>query len=358
MTDETREVIGGVDTHRDTHVAAALSPVGQVLGTRSFSATAAGYRELAGWLVSFGAVGHVGVEGTGSYGKGLARSLHEAGVTVIEVNRPNRQKRRRHGKSDTADAIAAGRAVLSGEADARPKSGTGPAEGVRVLRMARDSATKARTQALNEIHALVVTAPAALHDELAELSISKLATYIEALTPEADGYTVIALQSLVARCRALSAELKALAADLHAAVAAAAPPKLLTEIGVGDYVAASIVMAMGDNPERLMRGDGCLAKLAGTSPKDASSGLQERHRLNRDGNRDLNSAIYRITIVRLRYDQATKDYLARRMSDGKTKKEAIRCIKRYITRDIWKIYRDHLTEHETMLSARADRIAA
>lgn len=344
MTDVSGSVIGGVDTHRDEHVAAALTPVGKVLGTQSFAATAVGYAELLGWLTDFGEVLAVGVEGTGSYGKGLTRSLREAGVAVIEVNRPNRQTRRRNGKSDPADAIAAGRAVLSGEADAVPKTGAGPAEGVRVLRIARDTATKARTQAINAMRALVVTAPEELHDELAGLSVAKLAARVESLPAGPDDYTTMALQSLVLRWRTLGAELKALEPQLHAAVTAAAPPPLLEQLGVGDYVAASITMALGDNPERLMRSDACLAALAGTAPKDASSGLNQRHRLNRDGNRDLNSALYRIAIVRLRYDPPTQAYVARRISEGKTKKEAIRCVKRYITREIWKIYRDHLKE--------------
>lgn len=342
MTEPTAEVVGGVDTHRDQHVAAALTPLGKVLGTQGFATTTAGYADLLAWLRTFGAVLQVGVEGTGAYGKGLTRALHTADVTVIEVTRPNRQLRRRHGKSDPADAIAAARAVLSGDAAAIPKRGDGPAEGVRQLRIVHDSATKARTQAINEIRALVVTAPAACHDELAGLSIAKLALIVDRWTPAATDYIEVALQSLVRRWRRLTAELADLKPQLHAAVVAAAPPALLDELGVGDHVAASIVMAFGDNPDRLMHDEGCLAQLAGTAPKDASSGLQKRHRLNRDGNRDLNAAIYRITIVRLRYDQDTKDYVARRMSEGKTKKEAIRCVKRYITRQIWKTYRDHL----------------
>ena len=169
MTPKAPLVTGGVDTHRDCHVAAAVDPVGGVLGTRSFPTTPSGYRQLLGWLRSFGPLDRVGVEGTGSYGAALARHLTSSGIEVLEVSRPNRQVRRRHGKTDVVDAIAAARAVLSGEANATPKSHDGPVEALRALKMLQRSANKARTQALNQLRALVLTAPDELRERLRDL---------------------------------------------------------------------------------------------------------------------------------------------------------------------------------------------
>jgi len=162
-------VTGGVDTHADLPVAAALDDLGRVLGTASFPTTAAGYRRLHDWLAGFGLLGRVGVEGTGSYGAALGRHLAAAGVEVLEVGRPNRQVRRRHGKTDTVDAIAAARAVLSGEATGSPKTADGPVEALRTLKVVQRSATKARTQALNQISQLLVTAPEDIRARLREL---------------------------------------------------------------------------------------------------------------------------------------------------------------------------------------------
>ncbi|MDP8961170.1 MAG: transposase [Actinomycetota bacterium] len=164
-------VIGGVDTHKDTHVAAALDGLGRLLGTASFPTTRNGYRRLLTWLQSHGDIAAVGVEGCGSWGAGLARHLETRGVEVIEVNRPNRQDRRRRGKSNTIDAEQAARAVLAGTATATPKSGTGPVEAIRQLRVARAGAMKARTAAANQIHSLCDTAPDSIRSQLRGLSI-------------------------------------------------------------------------------------------------------------------------------------------------------------------------------------------
>ncbi|CAB4601093.1 MAG: transposase [Actinobacteria bacterium] len=174
MTDPTTPVTGGVDTHKDTHVAAVLNAVGVVLGTAEFPTTPAGYRRLLTWMRSFGDLTVVGVEGTGAWGAGLARHLTSSGVRVIEVQRPNRQFRRRHGKSDTADAIGAARAVQSGEANGAPKTADGSVEAIRLLSVARRSAIKARTQAANQMHAVVTTAPAELRTTLAGLNTKRL----------------------------------------------------------------------------------------------------------------------------------------------------------------------------------------
>ena len=337
MSEKHTEILGGVDTHRDTHVAAAVDAVGRLLATASFAATGAGYGELAAWLSSLGELRCVGVEGTGSYGAGLARHLAAAGVCVREVNRPNRQARRRRGKSDTADAEAAARAVLAGDATAVPKAGNGPVEAIRMLTVARRSATKARTGAHNQIHNLLVTAPEALKDQLSGHRGGALIDACARLRPATTADPLLAaaktaLRSLARRHQALSAEIAALHGELRA-LCAAANPALLAAHGVGPATAAALLIAAGDNPQRL-HSDASFAALCGASPIAASSGQTVRHRLNRGGDRHANQALWRIAMVRLRSDPRTQAYAARRRSEGKTSRETIRCLKRYIAREI------------------------
>ncbi len=284
MSSQDRVVIGGVDTHKDVHVAAVIDARGQILATASFAATAKGYRQLLGWLRSFGELAMVGVEGTGAYGAGLARLLAAEGARVVEVNRPNRQARRRRGKSDTADAEAAARAVLSGEASGTPKSADGGAEALRALRVARRSAVKARTQAGNQIGDLIVTAPQELRDKLTGLGAGRRVAACTALRPGATLDPVAAtkrsLRLLARRHQMLSAEID----ELDAAIAAAcadANRALLSARGVGPDVASALLVAAGDNPER-MQTEGSFAALCGVSPVEASSGKITRHRLNRE----------------------------------------------------------------------------
>lgn len=341
MTRSSTEVTLGVDTHKDVHVAAALDARGAVLGTESFPATVDGYEQLHRWATDHGVLGVVGVEGTGSWGAGLARHLSAAGASVIEVNRTNRQHRRRHGKSDTADAIGAARAIQSGEADATPKSGVGPVEAVRALRVTMRSAIKARTQATNQMRSLLDVADPSLRAELGGLRAPQLAERAARLRPGVDvtdpnTATKTALRSLGRRYKSLTVEIDELRDLLAAAVTAAAPPALLAEHGVGTDTAAALLIAAGDNPER-MRSDAAFASLCGVSPVDASSGRQQRHRLNRGGNRDANNALWRIVLVKMATDPETRDYIERRVSDGKTKREAIRALKRHLARRYWKI---------------------
>ncbi len=345
MADQTDTITGGVDTHKDTHVAAALDHLGRVVGTQPFPTTSAGEHQLLAWLASQGTLTRVGVEGTGSWGKNLARHLSGAGVTVVEVQRPSREHTRRHGKSDPGDAIAAARAVLAEDANARPKAATAAAESIRTLRIVKISAHKARTACANQMHAVIVTAPTALRDDLCQLSISALAKRAVRWRPGADLTDPAtaarwALRTLARRYLALCDELTDVNTQLDLLVSDAAPPGLLEEHGVGTDVASVIISAIGDNPQRFSS-DAALAKTAGTAPLDASSGRQQRHRLNPGGNRELNNALWRIVMVRLRWHPETKAYMARRTAEGKTKREVIRALKRYITRRIWKIYRDH-----------------
>jgi transposase len=338
MPDQQAGVTGGVDTHAGQHVAAVVSAVGAILGTRAFTADTAGYQQLLAWMASFGPVARVGVEGTGSYGAGLARYLAAAAVPVVEVSRPNRQARRRRGKSDPADAEAAARAALNGEATAVPKAGTGPAEALRVLRITRASAMKARTQAANQIRDLIITAPAELRDQLAPLPTRARVTACARLQPPADpatpaAATAQALHTLATRHQALTTEITALTKSIRQ-LAAQASPRLLATRGVGPDVASALLITAGDNPHR-MRTSGAFAALCGASPVDASSGKQIRHRLNRGGDRQANNALWRIAIVRLATDPATQAYATRRQAEGKTRREIIRCLKRHIAREIY-----------------------
>jgi transposase len=337
MTEPRRRVTGGVDTHKHTHTAAALDQLGRELGVAEFDADRAGYRALTAWLGSFGEIDAVGVEGTGAWGAGLARHLANEQVRVIEVQRPNRQDRRRYGKSDPTDALSAARAVLAERETTTPKSADGPIESIRLLRVARRSARKARSQAINQIHNVIDTAPEPLRQQFRGLDTNKKITLaarfrigpIDSTTAAAK----MTLRSLARRCRDLADELGDLDQAIKTLIEQAAP-SLLELNGVGTNCAAALFVAAGDNPERL-NNERSYAALCGSSPIDASSGLQRRHRLNRGGNRQANAALYIIVISRLRWDKRTQTYMTRRLAQGRTRKEIIRCLKRYIAREIY-----------------------
>src|SRR3989440_3324074 len=290
LAHETRSVIAGVDTHLDVHVAAVVDEVGRTLGTRGFSTDPGGYQQLLKWLRGYGDLERVGVEGTGSYGAGLARFLSEAGVRVVEVARPDRRSRRQKGKSDALDAEAAARATLAGSASGQPKLGAGQIEVIRVLRATRSSAMKARTQAGNQLHALVVTAPTELRESLRGLSTFKLALRSVAFRPGPlacpEAAFKQALKALARRWLDLGREIADFDAALSKVVPAAAPA-LVALHGVGPEVAATLLVAAGDNRERL-KSESSFAALCGVCPLPASSGKTQRHRLNRGGNRHAN----------------------------------------------------------------------
>ena len=339
IADAQPPVIGGVDTHAARHVAAVVDQVGRVLGTEQFPAAAPGYAAALGWMRSHGELVKVGVEGTGSYGAGLAGYLTGEGVEVVEVIRPNRQARRRRGKSDAADAVAAALATLNGEASGRPKSRDGAVESIRALRVARRGAIKARTQAASQLRDLIVTAPRQIREQLAPLPVEQRAALAAGfrpgeLTDPAEGAKA-AMAAVARRHQALTAEIARLDAALEELVEQAAPERFLAKLGVATQVASALLATAGDNPARL-RTEGSFAALCGVSPVDASSGKQRRHRLNRGGDRQANSALWRIVLVRMSHDPRTKAYVARRTAEGKTTKEIIRCLKRYVAREIYK----------------------
>lgn len=349
---EEPRVVVGVDTHRDVHVAVALDHLGRKLDILEVPTTTAGYREVLEWAQSFGDVEAWGVEGTGCYGAGLARFLAAEDQLVIEVIRPNRQTRRRKGKSDPTDAEAAARAVLSGEASGTPKAGDDVVEMIRVLRVVRSSATKARTQAINGLRALVITAPPELRQRLRGLSTKALIAQAARLRPGNDhtvvAHTKLALRLAAQRCEALDSELATLDSHLEELTAEAAP-QLVEHYGVGPDTAGALLVAAGDNPGRL-RSEAAFSMLCGASPVPASSGQTKRHRLNRGGDRQANAALYRIVLVRMRWDQRTQDYVERRTKEGKTKKEIIRCLKRYVAREVYAVLK---VIHEEKNLARA-----
>ncbi len=349
ITEPSTKVIGGVDTHKLFHVAVVINMIGHVLGTSRFDANPTGYQSLLDWLGSFGTVYKVGVEGTGAYGAGLARHLQADGVIVVEVNRPNRQTRRRKGKSDPTDAEAAARAVLSGEASLIPKDTTAETEAVRALRVVRRSAMRNRTQAANQIHNLILTAPATLRSDLDTKSILRVVPQILSIEsgvidgPEAA--TIFSLRSLAQRWQSLTVEIKHLDDALKTLVTRVAPPRLLAMLGVGTDVAGALLVAAGSNPERLHNEAG-FAALCGVSPVETSSGKRQgTHRLNQGGNREANNALWRITMVRMSHDPTTRDYVERRTKEGKSKKAIMRCLKRYIAREIFNTLKptNHLT---------------
>ncbi len=354
MAGETRAVIGGIDTHKDTHVAAALSELGALLGTATFPTTSAGYAQLLCWLQGFGPVMSVGIEGSGSYGAGLCRFLQRTGIVVREVPRPKRQWRRRHGKSDPRDAEAAARAVLAGEALSTPQHRDGIVEAIRLLRVARRSALKARTQTTNQLRAVLETAPAELRESLRGLSPRALVTTARRWRPGSPTTPLAAarltLHVLAERWTALSAELKELDGQLAPLLAAAAP-RLLGTHGVGPDTAAALLIAAGDNPDRLAT-EASFAALCGVSPVDASSGRQHRHRLNRGGNREANRALWVIVLARMASENRTRDYVARRTQQGLSKKEIIRCLKRYVAREIYRLLLLEATSPAGLRAAR------
>ncbi len=332
-------ITGGVDTHADVHVAAAVDHNGGLLGIESFPTNEAGYESLAGWLAGFGPVTRVGVEGTGSYGVGLARFLAVADVEVVEVDRPNRQVRRKHGKSDPTDAVAAARAALSGQASVTPKARNGPVEQMRVLLVARRSARQQRIQSLNQLRHLVLTAPEPIRIRFKDRYKTSLVTEAANMRPRAGSDPVIfttniVIRDLARRIKALNTEMGNTDRILTALIQDTAPA-LLELNGLGPDTAASLLVTAGDNSERL-HSEQAWAHMCGVAPIPASSGKVTRYRLNRGGDRNANAALYRIVLTRMSSHQQTRAYVTRRRAEGLNTAEIMRCLKRYVARQTYK----------------------
>ena len=346
MTTEQLEVVAGVDTHSNTHHAAVLDPVGRLLSTREFRADPAGYLEMLSWVRSFGHLVLIGVEGTGSYGAGLTRCLRQHHVRVIEVNRPDRRARRLRGKSDPLDAESAARRALAGVETVIPKDTSTVVESIRVLRIARTGAVKARTASYNQLKDLIITAPEPLRSDLRGKTLHRVSQEAARMRPDATQLaaptqaTKLALRTIAARIAAFNAEIADLDKHLKTLVAAAAP-RTLALLGVGVEHAAQLLITAGGNAERV-RSEAAFAALCAACPIPASSGKTNRHRLNRAGDRDANRTLYMITISRLRYCSDTRAYIERRQAEGLSKREAIRCVKRYVARQTFHTIRADL----------------
>ncbi|MFT3888658.1 MAG: IS110 family transposase [Arachnia sp.] len=336
----TGEIIGGVDTHADTHTVAAVTSTGGQLATTTFPTTPAGYQALLAWLVGFGTVTRIGVEGTGAYGAGLTAFLTQAGITVFEVNRPDRSTRRLNGKSDPLDAVAAARAVIAGTATTVPKRRDHHVEALRVLHLARKTAVNERADLIRKIKSVIITAPAPLREQLRGLNGTKLHKACLALRPDPTTLTTgdpttatkYTLRDFARTWRHLNDQI--LDHDhLITTLLKSINPALLEVRGIGPAVAAQLLITAGDNPNRINT-EASFAMLTGAAPIPASSGKIRRYRLNRGGDRQAHSALWRIAITRLAHDPTTRTYMHRRTTEGKSKQEIIRCLIRYIAREI------------------------
>lgn len=346
------QVTGGVDTHADTHHAAALDEVGRLLGDREFPATPAGYAELGSWLAGYGELAVVGVEGTGCYGAGLTRHLRAEGATVLEVNRPDRRQRVVRGKSDPLDAENAARRALARRDTAIPKDTATAVESVRALTVARAGAIKARTAALNQLKDLRLTAPEPLRSALRAGGLRQLAQAAARLRPdptrlaEPTQATKAAMRSVGRRVQILTDEINDLDRQITALVAQIAPATL-SLFAVSTHHAAQLVITAGANPDRL-HSEAAFAALCGASPIPASSGKSHRHRLNRAGDRHANRTLHMITVLRMRWHPATRAYVQRRTAEGMTKLEIMRCLKRYIARETYHALISDLTTSQRL----------
>ncbi|MEZ9629723.1 IS110 family transposase [Vibrio breoganii] len=323
----------GVDTHLELHVATLINELGQVVKSKAFSANLSGYCELLAWCKSYGFLQKSGIEGTGSYGAELTKFLIKNGIDVYEVMRPNRMERRLKGKTDSLDSENAARSVLSGEAKVIPKSHTGPVESLRSLLVTRNSAVKARTQAMNQIRALLVSGPDELKQSLYLPKPGACATACLTRCSNSSEPLMISLVLLAQRWSFLNEQIKALEKVLKKLTLNTAQ-SLVSRFGVGANVAATLLVAAGDNANRL-RKESSFAALCGVNPIPASSGKTTRHRLNRGGCRSANNALWTVAMVRMRSDPRTKDYVTRRTTEGLSTKEITRNLKRYIARELF-----------------------
>jgi transposase len=339
LANETTNVIAGIDTHADTHHVAVINEYGKPIADREFLAVGSGYRKIVEFITSYGPVTAVGVEGTGSYGAEIARALRGEGLCVLEVNRPNRAARRLKGKSDPLDAYQAAHSVLDGRATAIPKAKDGPVECLRILRAGRSSAVKARTAAINQIKGLLVSAPDNLRAKYRGMGGTAMITALQRSRPsghiaDPEYVCLVTLKALATRCQSLAAEVAAADAALREILDTYAP--MLCDLpGVGTEVASQLLVTVGDNPDRLGN-EAQFAALVGVAPIPASSGKTSRHRLSRGGDRNANRALHQVVLVRMGSCQRTKDYVLKRTAEGKSKRETMRCLKRYAARELYR----------------------
>jgi transposase len=348
LADELDYVLG-VDTHRDEHVLVALAaPVGAVVAREAVGANAGGYRGALRFAERYARGSRAwAIEGSGSYGAGLARYLAGRGETVLELSRTPRAERRLRGKDDSLDAARTARAALASETLALPRAGE-RREALRLLLVARRSAVDVRREALSQLRGVIVTAPDALREQLRSLPLGCLLERCSRLRrssrASADELaTRLVLRSLARRIEAATVEAGELEQEIHALVRALAP-QLLDEPGVGAIVAAQLIVAWSHRGR--VRSEAAFARLAGVAPVPASSGQTTRQRLSRGGDRQLNRALHTIVLHRRQHDPATKAYIERRIAEGKSRRDATRLLKRYLTRHLYR-----LLEHQEPLVA-------
>ena len=343
MAEIIGSLYGGIDTHKDIHVAAVIDHLGRFVQTRSCPTSTAGYEGLWDWMESLGAIAAIGIEGTGSYGAGVTRYLRGRGVVIKEVNRPNRQLRRQRGKNDAVDAEAAARAVLAGHAAGDPKTQDGIAESIRLYRLMLLTFRKEHTALINTLRNVLLTGPDSLRQQLEAMPSATLFRHCSRLrvgnnVSDPAEATRATLRTLARQINELDTQLKEIRTQLTCLVTEA-NPELISAKGVGVDSASILLVAAGDNPERL-RNEASFAALCGVSPIEASSGKNSRHRLNRGGNRQANNALWRIAMSRVQTDPRTKEYVARKRSEGRTPRHILRCLKRFIARELYRILTD------------------
>ena len=349
LREETPTIVVGVDAHKHEHHVAVLDQRGVFLADQRFAASSEGYEELSNWIASMGTLSSIGVESTGSYARGLTRFLHERDIEVVEVNRPHKHLRARVGKDDAIDAEAAARKVLSGEATAKAKNSGGTVESIRQLQMVRVSAVKSRAVTLLQLQALLVTAPSSLRESVNAKTGHAKAVQCLALRPDLTRVheplqaAKLALRSLARRIRNLDEEVRGLDQLLSTLVKAQAPT-LVSKVGVGTHNAAQLLITAGQNIDRLSS-EAAFARLCGVAPIPASSGQTQRMRLHRGGDRQANRALHMIVVCRLHYDQRTKDYMERRRAEGLSKKDVLRCLKRFVAREVFYDLRTDLLQN-------------
>ena len=340
-TADNIQIIGGVDTHQDLHTAAVVSHDGTVLGTESFSTTRAGYRAMLRWFRSHGELLRVGVESTGTYGAGITRHLALSGIPVLEVTGPDPASRRAKGKDDALDAISAAEAARTRRRVQVAKDRSGSVEALRVLRTTRKTAIKCRRAALQQLYNTIVAAPEEVRDQVRNLTRMQRLRTCAAWRPDTVGYrdpvvaAKLALKYLARRILDINDEIAELDRFIVPLVEELAPSLLELE-GVGTENAGAVMVAVGDNPDRL-RSEPSFAMICGVCPIPASSGKTQRHRLNRGGNRQANSALHMVVVCRMRTDERTRAYVARRTLEGLSKREIMRCLKRYVAREIYRV---------------------
>ncbi len=339
LADQVDHVVG-VDTHRDEHVlAVVVAPSGAVVAQRSVRASARGYAQALRFVEQYSNGRRVwAVEGVGHYGAGLARHLSSRGETVLEIGRGPRDEQRLRGKDDQLDAIRAARTALASRTLTLPRAGE-RREALRLLLLARRSAVDVRRDALVQLRSVIVTCPDRLREQLRQLPAGRLVVRCSRFRRSSactldELASRLVLRSLARRVEAATVEAAELEREIHAHVRALAPG-LLEEAGVGPIVAAQLIVTWSHHGR--VRSEAAFARLAGVAPIPASSGQTIRHRLSRGGDRQLNCALHTVILHRRQHDPTTKDYIARRLAEGKTTRDAVRSLKRYLARHLYRV---------------------